>query len=185
MAAVGVDKSVAPIEVSEFFDYDRVQDKYMRRIKSVNKNHIFQVNAEDLNCMYLSEYDGAEAIKQQLVKKQYTNTEWINEALKDLFSKPKGRVGLQEIKWIELYDKWRKLVPSEERKFHYIKTDPGPEVRSKVKKHTGEAKKQRKDRSRTGAEAAKKQEEPPPAEQDESFGGKQPVASVPNTPQKI
>jgi hypothetical protein len=132
--------------------------------------------------MYLSQYDGAEAVKQELVKKQYKNTEWIDEAISELFSKPKGRVGLQEIKWIELYDKWRKLIPTEERTFHYIKTNPGPELRAKVKKHTGEAKKQRKERSRTGA--AEKKEEPQ-APQDDEFGGEQPVASVPSTPQKI
>jgi hypothetical protein len=35
------------VQMVHFFDVDRVEDKYMRRIKDVNKSHIFQVNADD------------------------------------------------------------------------------------------------------------------------------------------
>jgi len=183
MSAVGVHQDVNPVEVSEIYDFDRVQDVYMKRIKDVTKSHIFEVDSADSNSMFLREYDGAPAVKQLLVKKQYqAQTDWLDEALKKLFGKTKARVGLQEIKWIELHDKWRKLVPAEERSFYYIKTDPGQEIRAKVKKHTGEAKKQRKERSRTGVGKKDEVQEP---EDNTTFGGKQPVASVPNTPQKI
>ena len=58
--------------------------------------------------------------------------------------------GMQDIKWIELYDKWRPLVPEQHRKgFKFFEEDPGPERRAKVKSHTKEAKKQRKERSVT------------------------------------
>ena len=48
------------------------------------------------------------------------------------------------------YDKWRPLVPAEQRaEFKYYQVDPGLERRTKVKAHRKASKKQRMDRSRT------------------------------------
>lgn len=59
-------------------------------------------------------------------------------------------VGLQDIKYIELYDKWRPLVPSTEwSKFHYYNIDPGTDRRSNVKKQTKAAREARAKRTRT------------------------------------
>jgi len=182
MTAVGVHPDVQPLQVLEFFDFDRVENVYLRKLTEVNANHIFEVSDLDSNSMSLFEYNGAEPKQKALVKKPHLHTDWIDEAVGDLFGKPKDIVGLQDIKWIELYDKWRRLIPVEERTFRYIKEDPGPERRAKVKKHTGEAKKQRQDRSRTGAT----KEDEPLDKEDDPFGGTQPVvAAVANTPQKI
>jgi hypothetical protein len=65
-------------------------------------------------------------------------------------------VGIQDIKWKELYDKWGKLIPEEKKKeFVYYNKDPGEDRRKRVAQHTKASKTQRKARSRTG-----QQEEP-------------------------
>ena len=59
-------------------------------------------------------------------------------------------VGLQDIKWIELYDKWRPLIPEDVRPdFKYYAEDPGYARREKVKQHRKDSKKQRAGRSIT------------------------------------
>jgi hypothetical protein len=187
LEAVGSHEDVisVPVEEGEFFDFSRVEDVYLKKIVGdVNQTHIFEVLADDSDSMTVYECDGAVPKKLQLVKPKYKGEDWIGEALAMLFSAPKPLVGLQEIKWLELFDKWRPLIPVERQTYYYIKQPPSQEIRTKVRKHTGQAQKQRKERSRT--EAAKKEEPQPLAKEgDELLGGKQPVASVPNTPQKI
>jgi hypothetical protein len=180
--AIGDHDDVSPIAVvdGEFLNIDKMEDKFLKKPVAIKANHIFEVTAADPNSMFFYEFDGAQPKKQELIKPAYKNVDWTDEAMALLT--PKAAVGIQDIKWIELHDKWRPLIPLERQTYHYIKEAPPPAIRNKVKKHTGEAKKQRKDRSRTGTEQkAAKKEEPPPA----AFGGEQPVASVPNTPQKI
>jgi hypothetical protein len=173
MHAVGSHDDVTPVGVvnGEFFDFNRVEDTYMKKLVSeVNQNHIFEVDANDSNYMSVFEYDGAPAKKLLLVRPAYKdNEDWINDAIKELFGTPKSRVGLQEIKWLELHDKWGPLIPLERRTYHYIKTPPPQAVRDKVKKHTKDSKKQRQERSRTAA----RKEEAPKDEDDEQFGGVQ------------
>ena len=152
LQAIGTHADVNPVPVAEgeFFDFNKVESKYMKKLVSeVNQNHIFEVCDEDSDSMTVYECDGAAPKKLLLVKPQYKNKVWIDEALKDLFGSPKPSVGLQEIKWLELYDKWRLLIPLERRTYHYIANAPPPEVRAKVKSHTKESKKQRQERSRT------------------------------------
>ena len=157
MEAVGSHEDVTPVGVldGEFFDFNRVQDKYLKKLVSeVNQNHIFEVNSAgpgDSNFMTVYECDTAPPKHLMLVKPLYQHEDWIGEAMEDLFGKPKPTVGLQEIKWLELYDKWGPLIPEERRTYHYIATPPPKSVRDKVKKHTKESKDKRKERSRTAA----------------------------------
>jgi hypothetical protein len=58
--------------------------------------------------------------------------------------------GMPVIKWVELYDKWRPLVPRQEHhKWKHFFNDPGPEVRQKVKTYLKKSGMERKYRSRT------------------------------------
>jgi hypothetical protein len=160
LQAVGKHADVTPVRVleGEFFDFNRVEDIYMKKLVSeVNQNHIFEVDTVDSNSMVVYEGDGAAPKTILLVKPQFLDKEWIGDAMKELFGAPKPRVGLQEIKWMELHDKWGPLIPLERRTYYYIKTPPPQAVRDKVKKHTKDSKKQRQERSRT---AAKKEEAP-------------------------
>jgi hypothetical protein len=164
MQAIGVHPDVDPIQVKdgEFYHFDRVQNKYFKRLTEINSNHIFEVKTDSKNSIDLYEYDGAgDPVNKLIVKKQYQSIDWVEDALKELFSSPKPRVGMQDIKWIELYDKWRPLVPEAEQQYYYIKTKPGPEVRAKVKKHTKDTKTQRKERSRTEVVGKKEESSAP------------------------
>jgi hypothetical protein len=187
MSAIGSHEDVTPVGVvdGEFFDFNKVEDKYMKKLVSeVNQNHIFEVDTSgpgDSNFMTVYECDDAPPKHLMLVKPLYQHEDWIGDAMEELFGAPKPRVGLQEIKWLELYDKWRPLIPVERRTYYYIANPPPQSVRDKVKKHTKDTKSQRKERSRTEVLGNKAESE----KADKEFGGKQPVASVPNTPQKI
>ena len=58
---------------------------------------------------------------------------------------PLPPVGMKDIKWVTLYDKWRSFVPVELRStFKYYAEDAGLERRTKVKTNTNEAKSNRK-----------------------------------------
>jgi hypothetical protein len=158
---IGSHDDVIPVEVAngEFYDFSKVEDKYLKKLEGqVNQNHIFEVTADDSNSLTVYECADATPKKIELVRPKYKDTEWIQDALKELFGAPKPRVGLQEIKWLELHDKWGPLIPEERRTYYYIATPPPQEVRDKVKKHTTETKKQRKERSRTATETNKKGE---------------------------
>jgi hypothetical protein len=51
------------------------------------------------------------------------------------------RPGIQDIKWVELYTKYAKLIPEEKRaSWKYYNEDPGPEIRSRVSINSMEAK---------------------------------------------
>jgi len=186
IGAVGKHPDVSPETVLEgdFCNFDSMEDKYMAKPLKVQENHIFEATTEDPNALYLYEYDGEAPKKQVLVRPPYRDIDWTDEALSLLSAKQ--RVGLQEIKWIELYDKWRPLIPVERQTFHYIRNPPTLDSRNKVKLHTKESKKQRKERSRTEEQAAKAEEQ----EEQQQFGGIQPAVEavekeVANTPQKI
>ena len=70
--------------------------------------------------MWLQEYEGAPAVPQTIVKALFlTNTMWYLEDPVDLPLK-----GIQYIKWMELYDKWRPLVSLEKwREWIYYSTN--------------------------------------------------------------
>jgi hypothetical protein len=166
MAAIGTHEDVTPVGVldGDFYDFNKVEDKYMKKLVSeVNQNHIFEVIKEDLDSMNVYKCDGANPKTLLLVKPKYRAKAWIEDAMKELFGAPKPRVGLQEIKWLELHDKWRPLIPEERRTYYYIATPPPKDVRDKVKKHTTESKKQRKERSRTAALKEEEEDEEAPS----------------------
>lgn len=151
--AIGGHPLVNPVEVKpkEFFEWRNSQNKYLKHLTNINPNHIFEVRAGDPNAMYLYEYNGAQPKRQLMVKNEYLEVDWACEFLKSL--QPKPEVGIADIKWVELYDKWRVLIPMEHRTYRYVAEDPGPERRGKVKSHRKESVKQRSERSRSGASA--------------------------------
>jgi hypothetical protein len=182
LSAVNDHGDVNPIPVvdGEFLNVDTMEEKYIKRPKHIQANHIFEVSEADPNSMFLYEYDGEEPHKQVLVRPNYKEMDWTDEAI--TLMTPKPAVGIQDIKWMELYDKWRPLIPLERQTYKYIKEPPSTEIRSKVKKHTGEAKKQRQERSRTETAATQTKAEA----DEEAFGGEQPtVSKEANQPGKI
>jgi hypothetical protein len=142
---------VEAIQVPEdgFHDWDTWENQFMAaKIQKTNSYHIFEVDAEreNGNKMYTRTHDGAHEEEQWVVKKDYRgDSEWFK-------SEPSviQPIGIQDIKWIELYKKWRPLVPSDRwPKFRYYHEDPGAKRTKEVAESTKQTKKQRKKRQRT------------------------------------
>ena len=146
---INANPSVSPVAVGEgeFYHLHKMQTIYMYELTNIKKNHIFEVRADDWNTMYRYEYEGAPSTKQLIIRPEFRDVDWTTPALQGLTAIP--RVGIRDIKWIELYDKWRPLIPVEHRRLKYVALDPGPTRRDKVSKHREEAKKQREERSKS------------------------------------
>ena len=109
---------VEPIMVSadDFADWDKLEDNYIKAPTGETKtNHIFlvDINRNSGNFMYLQESDGSNETELQLVKPQYHNHD--TEFWKGLKPDMVPPLGIQDIKWRELYKKWGAFVPQEKK----------------------------------------------------------------------
>ena len=132
------DVKVLRARVFHFHNWDSFFDKYMHRTQLIKKNHVFTCNALDHSNLHVQEYWGAPITKQRIVKTSVVNTDWSNRANKpEMLQYP----GMKDIKYKELYDKWRPLVPVAKRKeYKCYDIDPGESIRGKVKANTKAAK---------------------------------------------
>jgi len=115
------------------------QNQFMTdKIDGTRKYHIFTCDkSRDPNALYCSTHYGADETKIMIVKEEFHGTDWATAT----FPNPLPAIKVQDIKYKELYDKWRPLVPEEHHKeWEYFAVDPGPEFRKKV----NEASKKRK-----------------------------------------
>ena len=162
------DIDASPMEEAPFYDWDTLEDKFMRRPPGVKAPHVFSVDDTDSDLLWIQDYvGGAPAISHNVVKKPFrdANATWYLEEPLELPMK-----GMQHIKWIELHDKWAPLVPIDKRlEWEYYHTDLAKEHRDSVKEHTKESKKQRKGRQRDSAPKKKKDED-----DDEEIHGNKP-----------
>jgi hypothetical protein len=142
-----------PIAHDVFKDWDTLEEVYIKRpVGETNHNHIFTVdiNRDNGNTMYMKESDKAPVeVPMVLVKRQYLKRDaafW-----KELQPEAIDPVGIQDIKWRELYKKWGPYVPQDKRKEwrYYHEAPPAAAALKEVAEHTKEAREQRKSRSRT------------------------------------
>ena len=149
MTCIAMQPDVKPIAVdaSDIVLWSELQDEHMPTLSiGVQANHIYSVDsARDVQKLYINEWNGEEDKVQSLVKVAFRDdNEWY---LKD----PQQAVppGLQYIKWKEMNDKWRPLVPQDRwKEWKYFDEDIQPEKRKEVTEHQTAAKKQRKGRGR-------------------------------------
>jgi hypothetical protein len=142
------DVTVIDFDNSLFFDFDEIFDKYMTRIQATKINHIFSVYDTTKHSLWKQLSDGTEAVQQVLVRQEYRTVDWAPLILPKRCPVP----GMADIKWKELYYKWRPLIPADRwEHWDYLKYKPDEKTMAKVKEHTKESKKQRVGRSRTGA----------------------------------
>jgi len=149
------DATVARVNPRErtptFRDWVAWQNQFMTKtIKDTRKYHIFTCDkSKDPNALYCSTHYGSdEETKIAIVKKEFHGTDWATATLPDPMTAP----GIQDIKYKELYDKWRPLVPEEHRKdWQYLAVDPGVEFRKKVNEASKKRKAQRKKAARGSA----------------------------------
>ena len=133
----------------DFYDYDEWETQHMRRtIPQIKSFHLFTVDAEHNNgfSMKRSTHNGAEeSIIPVIQGKKREDLSWISTEPKRL-----QRVGLTGIKHVELYDKWRPLVPKPYwNGFIYFKEEPSSAKRQLVTKEKQQSKKARSNRDRT------------------------------------
>jgi hypothetical protein len=138
-------------EQEHFRDWEKLQNCFFRPMPSgnVKSNHIFSVSDDNPDVMKIQLYASSPVVEYLMVKRGSLNKDELAAAVPDELVPP----GMPDIKWVELHDKWRPLVPREEHhKWKYFLNDPGPEVRQKVKTHSKKSRTDRKDRSRTVAD---------------------------------
>ena len=149
-----VHPKVEPVMVAagDFADWDKLEDEYIKAPTGETKtNHIFlvDINRNNGNSMYLQESDGSVETELVLVRPQYQNqddaTFW-----KELQPLVIPALGIQDIKWRELYKKWGAFVPEDkEQQWRYYNEAPPEEKMKTAATHTKESSHQRKKRSRT------------------------------------
>ena len=127
-------------------------------VPGCSDNHVFSCSVYEPDCIFMSPAVGEPGTKVEMVKKEYQGTKWAANMASELLPLPK--LGLKDIKWAELYDKWRQFVPPakclEFKPFH---EPPGPARRAKIKANVEAADLARKKRSSTNTVSQKENEE--------------------------
>ena len=145
-----------------FFDWDAMENRFMKVPKDVKKQHVFVVDCDrdpSISQLFCQTTHGEPETMQELVLNKYKDTDWgaMGFAKPDRIPEP----GLQDIKWKELYDKWRLLVPpSKHKDWKFFNEDPGVKRRPTVTTNTKESKRLRTERSRTSTDAVDDHEAP-------------------------
>ncbi len=132
------DVKVLRAQVNHFRNWDAFFDKYMHKTEKIKNNHVFTCHVLQPFALQIQEYWGAPVVRQDVVKKHSIETDWGNASnMPEILQQP----GMKDIKYKELYDKWRPLIPIEKRnEYKYYKDEPGEEIRGKVKANTKAAK---------------------------------------------
>ena len=140
------DIDAIPVEEAPFQNWDELQDKFMRRPLGVKSAHVFTVDDVDSNLFWIQDFVGSDkaAVSHNLVKPAFRTTAWYEEEPNDMPMK-----GMPHIKHMELFDKWRPLVPIDKcLEWEFLHTDLAKEHRDSVKQQTKASKKQRLERGR-------------------------------------
>ena len=158
MDACNTKEGVTASTFNSFFDWDAYETKWMRpRIEGVKPYHIFTVDAEeDGGCsLARQEYDGAvKSVLQIITGQNKQDLSWVNE-----IPTPIENVGLPDIKHVELYDKWRPLIPEAHwTELIYFNKEPTQEQRKRVRGERGSSKQARRKRQCTDQSATTAQQ---------------------------
>ena len=90
-------------------------------------------------------YGAEESVVSIVLEKYRENLSWVTTD-----PNPLDAVGLADIKHVELYDKWRPLVPEPYwNEFVYFKEEPSNAKRQRVSQEKSQSKKARANRQRT------------------------------------
>ena len=147
--------SVIPVTTKDFFDWDQFfnDNKYKKSVKDCSKFHCFYYS-DDYEGKIVKQYtiNKDKKVKESIVSfvKNATNEEvtlW-KQNLKTKFPKVCENGGLPEIKQVELYTKWRHLLPNEYQDIMCPKPDDNILLRVK-KQRSEKAKAKRNNKSGT------------------------------------
>ena len=132
-----------------FFDWDDWETRYMRKsIPAIKSFHLFTVDAEHKDGFYMkraAHFGADESIIPIVLAAKREDLSWVATS-----PDPLERVGLTDIKHVELHDKWRPLVPQQYwNDFLYFREEPSVGKRARVQQEKNRSKKARTDRQRT------------------------------------
>ena len=147
--------SASMTDAAVFKGFAAAQDAVMHPVERINTYHLFQTKPSAPTKIAMSTYNECpdnERVIVSILKRRVNENEWYDRFVSKLQSlQPPG---IQTIKWIELHDKWKPLVPRQYwSQFHLYSEDPGPERRQQVKKQLKESKQHRQKRVRTDSTA--------------------------------
>ena len=154
LAALKAQEQVDAFFFDKFYDWNEWENRFMRAtIPGIKSFHVFTVDAtvdEGLS-MQRATHHGAEVDKIAVVTGcNQHNRSWLSTSPNVL-----PKLGITDIKHVELYDKWRPLVPEIHWKvFSYFAEAPSPTKRRQVQQERSSSKKARRERKRTEEPAA-------------------------------
>ena len=126
--------NVIPVDKNSFYNWDEFFTKelsYKKAIKKCSKYHCFYYDITQKGKVYKKNTVLNNTETKETIHNQYDNQIWIQQ-IQTLFPNPEKAPGIPDIKKVELYTKWRKLIPN-----HYqdsICPKPDDNVLLKVKR---------------------------------------------------
>ena len=136
-----------PMVESDFKNWDALEDRLMRNLVDVTKNHVFTVSDKDSNQVMVQEHAGAPIKRQTIVRKAFQHGDWRSLFNLEQLKPP----GLPDIKWNELYAKWGKYVPKDKKNgLKYFVEKPPESLQKAIAEQSAAAKAARAKRSRGG-----------------------------------
>ena len=118
------------VNESDFHDWDSLFEELYRRPSGfTEKPHIFFFSHADPTSISYSMYDGQPVTTKDLNKVALPNRD---ETLQNATPVAPPAPGMKDIKRMELWSKWRPLIPVEERKDWFFLVDPGPGMAQRV-----------------------------------------------------
>eukprot|EP00536_Pseudo-nitzschia_multiseries_P015627 jgi/Psemu1/43265/gm1.43265_g len=146
--------TIHSVKDGDFKHYKRLENLFYKELKTgtIQPGHIFTVESDAPTTMKIwQDQLGTAAVSAQDLKKQVTVVLDRNLGLRDavrdfVLLDPVAPTGIKEIKQIELFTKWRKLVPAEFADI--ISPYPGDEVMRKFKEERNRKARERTQRKR-------------------------------------
>ena len=123
-----------PVERNVFYNWDGFFTntlRYKKAIKDCSKFHCFFYDQSQNGKVFKKNTVLNQNSTKETIHKQHANTIW-NEQLKEAFPNLEKAQGIPDIKQVELYTKWRKLVPDQYQ--DQICPKPDDSILNKVKK---------------------------------------------------
>jgi hypothetical protein len=125
------------VDASDFYDWDSMLDGLYKRPAGFTEDpHLFSFSADTPTCVSWSMYDGQPVTTKDLMKAPKRNRDKTvpnrDETLATTTLVAPPAPGMKDIKRMELWSKWRPLIPVEDRKDWFFLDDPGPGMAKQV-----------------------------------------------------
>ena len=106
--------NVIPVDKNSFYNWDEFFTKelsYKKAIKDCSKYHCFYYDVTQKGKVYKNNTVLNNTVTRESIHNQYDNQLW-KQQIQTLFPNLEKAPGIAGIKKVELYTKWRKLIPN-------------------------------------------------------------------------